>query len=156
MIRWVITKHKHNDYKYLTVLSDFCVKQLRDIEINIAYLDSSLTPLMDFFNYSKTVVTNEGLNFKRKWDRGFTIDNCSRLCCGTYRVHSILRGISNNIVILNDFNCCPERTQLEIANCYFPMWASNLCTTVIVTVDESKPNGKIIDDLIKQYGCSHT
>ena len=156
MIRWVITKHKHNDYKYLTVLSDFCVKQLRDIEINIAYLDSSVTPLMDFFNYSKTVVTNEGLNFKRKWDRGFTIDNCCRLCCGTYRVHSILRGISNNIVILNDFNCCPQATQVEIANCYFPMWASCLCTTVIVTIDESKPNGKIIDDLIKQYGCSHT
>lgn len=27
---------------------------------------------------------------------------------------------------------------------------------VIITVDESKPNGKIIDGLIKKYGCSYT
>lgn len=70
--------------------------------------------------------------------------------------HSILRGRKNNIVVLNNFNCCPERIQEEIAKCYFPMWASVLCTTVIVTVDESKPNGTLIEDLIKQYGCSYT
>lgn len=70
--------------------------------------------------------------------------------------HSILRGISNNIVILNDFNCCPQATQVEIAKCYFPVWASVLCTIVIVTLDESKLTGTIIDDLIKRYGCSYT
>lgn len=70
--------------------------------------------------------------------------------------HSILRCRKNNIVVLNDFNCCPERIQEEIAKCYFPIWASVLCTTVIVTVDESKPNGTLIEDLIKIYGCSYT
>lgn len=43
-----------------------------------------------------------------------------------------------------------------MANCYIPMWASVFCTTVIVTVDESKPTGTIIENLIKQYGCSYT
>lgn len=70
--------------------------------------------------------------------------------------HSILRGRKNNIVVLNDFNCCPEQIQVEMAKCYIPMWASVFCTTVIVTVDESKPTGTIIENLIKQYGCSYT
>ena len=70
--------------------------------------------------------------------------------------HSILRDRKNNIVVLNDFNCCPERLQEEIEKCHLPVWASVLCTTVIVTLDESKPNGTLIEDLIKIYGCSYT
>ena len=156
MIRWIITKHKHNDYKYLSVLSDFCVKQMRDIEINIAYLDETLKPSKEFFKNTKTAITNECIKFKYRWDRYFTIDNGSHFVYGSYRGHSILRARTNNFVILNDLNCCPERIQLEMANCYIPMWASVLCTTVIVTLDESKPTGNLIDDLIKRYGCSHT
>jgi len=29
MIRWVITKHKYNDYLYMFDLRDFCVKQIQ-------------------------------------------------------------------------------------------------------------------------------
>lgn len=156
MIRWVITKHKYNDYLYMFDLRDFCVKQMRDIETNIAYIDETLTPSKAFFNDVKKKVKEKGIKFKYLHCRYFSTENGSHFVYGSFRGHSILRGRTNNIVVLNNFNCCPERTQLEIANCYFPMWASCLCTTVIVTVDESKPNGKIIDDLIKQYGCSHT
>jgi hypothetical protein len=137
-------------------LRDFCVKQMRDMETNIAYIDETLTPSKAFFKDVKKKVKEKGIKFKDRWVRYFTTENGSHFVYGSYRGHSILRGRTNNIVVLNNFNCCPERTQLEIANCYFPMWASCLCTTVIITVDESKPNGKIIDDLIKQYGCSHT
>lgn len=156
MIRWVITKHKYNDYLYMFDLRDFCVKQMRDMETNIAYITTTLTPSKAFFKDVKNKVKEKGINFKDRWNCYFTTENGSHFVYGSYRCHSILRNRTNNIVILNDFNCCPERLQEEIANCYFPMWASVLCTTVIVTVDESKPNGKIIDDLIKNYGCSHT
>lgn len=156
MIRWVITKHKHNDYRYLFDIIDFCVKQMRDMETNIAYLDETLKPSKAFFKDTKTAIKNEGIKFKYRWHRCFTTETGSRLVYGSFRGHSILRGRTNNIVILNDFNCCPERIQQEMANCYIPMWSSVLCTTVIVTLDESKPYGKIIDNLIKGYGCSHT
>ena len=156
MIRWAITKHKHNDYLYLFDLRDFCVNQMRDIETNIAYLDETLKPSKAFFKDTKTAIKNEGINFKDRWNCYFTTENGSHFVYGSYRGHSILRGRTNNIVILNDFNCCPERIQVEMANCYIPMWTSVLCTTVIVTIDESKPTGIIIDDLIKNYGCSHT
>jgi len=156
MIRWVITKHKYNDYMYMFDLRDFCVKQMRDMETNIAYLTTTLTPSKAFFKDVKKKVKEKGIKFKDRWVRYFTTENGSHFVYGSYRGHSILRGRTNNIVILNDFNCCPEQIQVEMAKCYIPMWASVLCTTVIVTIDESKPNGKIIDDLIKQYGCSHT
>jgi len=156
MIRWVITKHKYNDYMYMFDLRDFCVKQMRDMETNIAYLTTTLTPSKAFFKDVKKKVKEKGIKFKDRWVRYFTTENGSHFVYGSYRGHSILRGRTNNIVILNDFNCCPEQIQVEMAKCYIPMWASVLCTTVIITVDESKPNGKIIDDLIKQYGCSHT
>ena len=156
MIRWVITKHKYNDYSYLFDIRDFCVKQMRDMETNITYLDETLIPSNAFFKDTKTAIKNKGIKFKYRHIRYFTTDNGSHFVYGSYRGHSILRGRKNNIVILNNFNCCPERIQEEIAKCYFPVWASVLCTTVIVTVDESKPNGTIIDDLIKRYGCSYT
>lgn len=156
MIRWVITKHKYNDYLYMFDLRDFCVKQMRDMETNITYLDETLTPSREFFKDVKKKVKEKGISFKYRHPRYFTTENGSHFVYGSYRGHSILRGRINNIVILNDFNCCPERIQLEIANCYFPVWYSVLCTTVIITVDESKPTGKIIDDLIKRNGCSHT
>lgn len=156
MIRWVITKHKYNDYKYLFDIRDFCVKQMRYIETNIAYLDKTLKPSKAFFKDTKTAIKNEGINFKDRYGCHFITENGSRFVYGSFRGHSILRGSTKNIVILNDFNCCPERIQVEMANCYIPMWASVLCTTVIVTIDESKPTGIIIDDLIKNYGCSHT
>ena len=156
MIRWVITKHKYNDYSYLFDIRDFCVKQMRDMETNIAYLDETLKPSKAFFKDTKTAIKNEGINFKDRWKCYFTTENGSHFVYGSYRGHSILRGRTNNIVILNDFNCCPERIQVEMANCYIPMWASVLCTTVIVTLDESKPNGNLMDLLIKNHGCSHT
>ena len=156
MTRWVITKHKHNDYLYLFDLRDFCVNQMRDMEINIAYLTTTLSPSKYFFKDVKKKVKEKGIRFKDRWGCYFTIDNGSHFVYGSFRGHSILRCRINNFVILNDFNCCPERIQEEIAEIYFPMWASVLCTTVIITLDESKPNGKIIDDLIKRYGCSHT
>ena len=156
MIRWVITKHKYNDYLYMFDLRDFCVKQMRDMETNIAYLTTTLTPSKCFFKDVKKKIKEKGIKFKDRWERHFTTENGSRFVYGSYRGHTILRGSTKNIVILNDFNCCPEKIQLEMANCYIPMWASCLCTTVIVTIDESKPTGKIIDDLIKNYGCSHT
>lgn len=156
MIRWVITKHKYNDYMYMFDLRDFCVKQMRDMETNIAYLTTTLTPSKAFFKDVKKKVKEKGIKFKDRWVRYFTTENGSHFVYGSYRGHSILRGRTNNIVILNDFNCCPEQIQVEMAKCYIPMWASVLCTTVIVTVDESKPTGTLIDDLIKQYGCSHT
>jgi hypothetical protein len=137
-------------------LRDFCVKQMRDMETNITYLDETLTPSRAFFKDVKKKVKEKGIKFKDRWVRYFTTENGSHFVYGSYRGHSILRSRTNNIVILNDFNCCPEQIQVEMAKCYFPMWASCLCTTVIITVDESKPNGKIIDDLIKQNGCSHT
>lgn len=49
MIRWVITKHKYNDYQYLYDIRDFCVKQMRDMETNIAYLGETLRPSKAFF-----------------------------------------------------------------------------------------------------------
>jgi len=156
MIRWVITKHKYNDYMYMFDLRDFCVKQMRDMETNIAYLTTTLTPSKAFFKDVKKKVKEKGIKFKDRWVRYFTTENGSHFVYGSYRGHSILRGRTNNIVILNDFNCCPEQIQVEMAKCYIPMWASVLCTTVIVTVDESKPTGTLIDDLIKQNGCSHT
>lgn len=156
MIRWVITKHKHNDYLYMFDLRDFCVKQMRDLETNIAFLDTTLTPSKVFFKDVKAKVKEKGINLKYRHPRYFTTDNGSHFVYGSYIGHSILRGRTNNIIILNDFNCCPERIQKEIKNCYFPMWASVLCTTVIVTIDESKPTGNLIDDLISRYGCSHT
>ena len=156
MIRWVITKHKHNDYRYLFDIIDFCVKQMRDMETNIAYITTTLTPSKVFFKDVKDKIKEKGIKFKNRHPRYFTTDNGSHFVYGSFRGHSILRGRTNNIIILNDFNCCPERLQEEIKNCYFPMWSSCLCTTVIVTLDESKPNGNLIDDLIKQYGCSHT
>lgn len=156
MIRWVITKHKYNDYLYMFDLRDFCVKQMRDMETNIAYIDETLMPSKVFFKDVKKKVKEKGISFIYRHPRYFTTENGSHFVYGSYRGHSILRGRTNNIVILNNFNCCPERIQEEIQNCHFPVWASVLCTTVIVTVDESKPNGTIIDNLIKQYGCSHT
>ena len=156
MIRWVITKHKYNDYMYMFDLRDFCVKQMRDMETNITYLDETLTPSRAFFKDVKKKVKEKGISFKYRHPRYFTTENGSHFVYGSYRGHSILRGRTNNIVILNDFNCCPEQIQVEMAKCYIPMWASVLCTTVIVTVDESKPTGTLIDDLIKQNGCSHT
>ena len=156
MKRWVITKHKHNDYLYLFDLRDFCVNQMRDMEINIAYLTTTLSPSKYFFKDVKKKVKEKGIRFKDRWGCYFTIDNGSHFVYGSFRGHSILRGRTNNFVILNDFNCCPERLQEEIKNHYFPIWYSGFGTTVIVTLDESKPNGKIIDDLIKRYGCSHT
>lgn len=155
MIRWVITKHKYNDYSYLFDIIDFCVKQMRDME-TITYLDETLKPSKAFFKDTKTAIEKEGINLKYLHPRYFTTDNGSHFVYGSYRGHSILRGRTNNIVILNNFNCCPERLQEEIEKCHFPVWASVLCTTVIVTLDESKPTGTVIDDLIKQYGCSHT
>jgi hypothetical protein len=137
-------------------LRDFCVKQMRDMETNIAYLTTTLTPSKAFFKDVKKKVKEKGIKFKDRWVRYFTTENGSHFVYGSYRGHSILRSRTNNIVILNDFNCCPEQIQVEMAKCYIPMWASVLCTTVIVTVDESKPTGTLIDDLIKQNGCSHT
>ena len=156
MIRWVITKHKHNDYSYLFDIRDFCVKQMRDMETNITYLDETLKPSKAFFKDTKTAIKKEGIKFKYRHPRYFSTENGSHLVYGSYIGHSILRGRTNNIVVLNDFNCCPERIQVEMANCYLPMWASVLCTTVIVTLDESKPNGNLMDLLIKNHGCSHT
>lgn len=156
MTRWVITKHKHNDYSYLFDIRDFCVKQMRDMEMNITYLDETLKPSKAFFKDTKTAINKEGIKFKYLHPRYFITDNGSHFVYGSYRGHSILRGRTNNIVVLNNFNCCPERLQEEIKNHYFPMWYSVLCTTVIITVDESKPTGTIIDDLIKRNGCSHT
>lgn len=156
MIRWVITKHKHNDYSYLFDIRDFCVKQMRDMETNITYLDETLKPSKAFFKDTKTAIKKEGIKFKYRHPRYFSIENGSHFVYGSYIGHSILRGRTNNIIILNDFNCCPERIQVEMANCYLPMWASVLCTTVIVTLDESKPNGNLMDLLIKNHGCSHT
>jgi hypothetical protein len=126
------------------------------METNIAYLTTTLTPSKAFFKDVKKKVKEKGIKFKDRWVRYFTTENGSHFVYGSYRGHSILRGRTNNIVILNDFNCCPEQIQVEMAKCYIPMWASVLCTTVIVTVDESKPTGTLIDDLIKQNGCSHT
>lgn len=156
MIRWIITKHKYNDYLYMFDLRDFCVKQMRDMETIITYIDETLTPSKAFFKDVKKKVKEKGTKFKYLHPRYFTTENGSHFVYGSYRGHSILRGRKNNIVILNNFNCCPEQIQVEMANCYIPVWASLLCTTVIVTVDESKPTGTLIEDLIKQYGCSHT
>ena len=155
MIRWIITKHKYNDYLYMFDLRDFCVKQMRDMEMNIIYLDETLSPSKAFFKDVKNKVKEKGIKFKYRHPRYFTTENGSHFVYGSYRGHSILRGRINNIVILNNFNSCPETIQEEMFKCYVPMWSSVLCTTVIVTLDESKPNGKVIDDLIKQYGCSH-
>ena len=58
MTRWVITKHKHNDYLYLFDLRDFCVNQMRDMEINIAYLTTTLSPSKYFFK-----------DVKKKWKK---------------------------------------------------------------------------------------
>lgn len=156
MIRWVITKHKYNDYNYLFDLRDFCVKQMRYMETNITYLDETLVPSKAFFKDVKKKVKEKGIKFKYRGDRYFTAENGSHFVCGSYRGHSILRGRTNNIVILNNFNCCSERIQEEMLNCYVPVWSSVLCTTVIVTLDESKPIGNVIDNLIKRHGCSHT
>jgi hypothetical protein len=137
-------------------LRDFCVKQMRDMETNIAYIDETLTPSKVFFKDVKDKIKEKGIKFKYRHPRYFTTDNGSHFVYGSFRGHSILRGRTNNIIILNDFNCCPERIQVEMANCYLPMWASVLCTTVIVTLDESKPDGNLMDLLIKNHGCSHT
>lgn len=156
MIRWIITKHKHNDYLYLFDLRDFCVKQMRDLVTIITYLDETLIPSKVFFKDVKYKVKEKGIKFKYRHPCYFTTENGSHFVYGSYRCNSILRARRNNIVILNDFNSCPERIQEEIAQCYFPMWASVLCTTVIVTLDESKQIGNLIDGLIKQYGSSYT
>lgn len=157
MIRWVITKHKYNDYLYMFDLRDFCVKQMRYMETNIAYLDETLTPSKVFFKNVKKKIKEKGIKFKDRYGSYFTLDNGSHFVHSSFRSHEVLRnGRTNNIVILNNFNCCPERIKEEIVKCYIPVWASVLCTTVIITLDESKPNGKMIDDLIKQYGCSQT
>lgn len=155
MIRWVITKHKYNDYLYMFDLRDFCVKQMRDMETNIAYLDETLTPSKLFFRDVKKKIKEKGIKFKDRWGCYFTIENGSHFVHSSFRSHVVLRGRTQKIVILNNFNCCPERIKREIMDCYVPVWASGLCTTVIVTLDESKPTGNIIDDLIKRYGCSH-
>ena len=156
MIHWVITKHKYNDYMYMFDLRDFCVNQMRDTETNIAYLTTTLAPSKAFFKDVKNKIKEKGIKFKDRYGSHFITENGSSFVYGSFRGHSVLRGSTKNIIILNDFNCCPGRIQVEMANCYIPMWTSCLCTTVIITIDESKPNGTIIDDLIKNYGCSHT
>ena len=156
MIRWTITQHKYNDYMYMFGLRDFCINQMRYKEINIAYLDETVTFSKVFFKDVKKKIKEKGIRFKDRWDRYFIIDNGSHFVCGSFRGHSILRGRTNNIIILNNFNCCSERIKEEMVKAYIPVWASGFsCTTVIVTLDESKPNGKVINDLIKRYGCSH-
>jgi len=74
MIRWVITKHKYNDYMYMFDLRDFCVKQMRDMETNIAYLTTTLTPSKAFFKDVKKKVKEKGIKFKDRWVRYFTTE----------------------------------------------------------------------------------